>query len=74
MARLVALVVVLAAVVACTSPEAGRTRGGGPGGDVGNHGSIELHAGSKPYYGTPTSGPALLPRPQGTAVAAKSGK
>lgn len=74
MARLVALLVVTAVVVACTSPEATRTRAGGPGADVGNHGPIELHAGSKPYYRTPTSGPTLVPHPQGAAVAATTGK
>jgi len=39
---------------ACASPEAGRTRGGGPGADVRNWGHpVELHAGATPYYETP---------------------
>jgi hypothetical protein len=39
---------------ACTSPEAGRARGGGPGADVKNWGHpVELHAGAQPYYETP---------------------
>lgn len=39
---------------ACASPEARRTRGGGPGGDIGNRGPIvALHAGADPYYRTP---------------------
>ena len=47
---------------ACASPEATRTRGGGPGADVGNHAtSINLH-GSGPggmFYETPTRGQAV---------------
>ena len=40
--------------LACASPEARRTRGGGPGADVGNRGSpVELHAGAQPYHNTP---------------------
>jgi hypothetical protein len=39
---------------ACFSPEAARTRGGGPGADVGNRSdSVELHAGAEPYHQTP---------------------
>ncbi len=49
--RTVALVFV---ITACSSPEAGRTRGGGPGADVKNWGRpVELHAGAEPYYDTP---------------------
>jgi hypothetical protein len=45
---------VLAAAAACASPEATRTRGGGPGADPGNHGSVvRVHAGNKIYYKTP---------------------
>ena len=41
-------------LTACSSPEATRTRGGGPGADVGNRGSpVELHAGAQPYHKTP---------------------
>lgn len=41
-------------MAACTSPESTRTRGGGPGADTGNRGSVALmHEGSKPYAGTP---------------------
>ena len=37
----------LAAVAACASPEAGRSRGGGPGADPGNHGRVvEVHGGA----------------------------
>lgn len=49
--RLIALLVLLAG---CTSPEAERVRGGGPGADVGNRGNpVVMHEGSKPYEGTP---------------------
>ena len=45
---------VLFLVLGCTSPEATRARGGGPGGDKGNRGEVvEMHAGSEPYYKTP---------------------
>lgn len=41
-------------VVACDSPEATRTQGGGPGADTGNRGAVVLmHEGSKPYHETP---------------------
>jgi hypothetical protein len=41
-------------LAACASPEAVRTRGGGPGADVGNRGEpVEMHAGAEPYYETP---------------------
>jgi hypothetical protein len=41
-------------LTACSSPEAARTRGGGPGADVKNWGHpVELHAGAEPYYDTP---------------------
>mgnify|MGYP000148815397 CR=1 FL=1 len=51
--RLMALAAA-ATLVACTSPEADRVRGGGPGADVGNRGDpIVMHEGSRPYEGTP---------------------
>lgn len=38
----------------CSSPEAARTRGGGPGGDVGNRGRVvQMHEGSRPFQDTP---------------------
>ena len=46
----------------CTSPEASRTRGGGPGADVGNRSEVvEMHEGSKPFYETPALIPAAHP-------------
>ena len=41
-------------LLGCESPEVKRARGGGPGADLGYRGeTIELHAGSEPYYRTP---------------------
>ena len=38
----------------CASPEAARVRGGGPGADPGNRGSVvEVRAGAEMYYKTP---------------------
>ena len=56
-------------LVGCTSPEATRARGGGPGADVGNRSEIvEMHEGSKPFYETPsiipTKHPPLAPADQ----------
>ncbi len=49
-----ASVLLAAALVGCASPEAQRTRAGGPGADVGNRGPVVvLHEGAEPYYETP---------------------
>ena len=41
-------------VAGCGSPEATRTRGGGPGADVGNRSAtVEMHEGSRPFWKTP---------------------
>ena len=48
------LLIAVTALAACDSPEATRTRGGGPGADVGNHDKIvEMHEGSRPFWDTP---------------------
>jgi hypothetical protein len=48
------LLAALAVLAACASPEAKRTRGDGPGADVGNRTRIiEFHGGAQPYYKTP---------------------
>jgi len=48
------LALALASVTGCASPEAARVRGGGPGGDPGNHDPVaQLHAGAQMYYRTP---------------------
>ena len=57
--RVALLFAALLALVAC-SPEATRTRGGGPGADVGNHGTpIRLHERTDPAFGAPLVGQAI---------------
>jgi hypothetical protein len=52
--KLALLTIVAAAVAGCTSPEANRSRGGGPGADVGNRRAIvRMHEGSRPFEQTP---------------------
>ena len=50
-----------ATALGCTSPEATRTRGGGPGADVGNHprGDVQIHTEARMYAGTPTEGAGI---------------
>ena len=56
--RLLVALAALLALAACSSPEAGRTRGGGPGADVGNRGEqIELHGVLNPFHNTPLRSP-----------------
>ena len=46
------LALICLGTIAC-SPEAARTRGGGPGADVGNHGTpVQLHGDTRPYHDT----------------------
>lgn len=53
-ARRTGVALLLATAAACASPEAVRVRGGGPGGDTGNHDPVtEVHAGATMYYRTP---------------------
>ncbi len=57
---LLGLVAAALAAGAC-SPEASRTRGGGPGADVGNRwqpSGVDLHGRQNPFYGTPPLAPA----------------
>jgi hypothetical protein len=52
-------------LLGCGSPEATRTRGGGPGADGGNRGpTVSMHEGSEPYFETPRM---LTPRVTGRA-------
>ena len=52
--RRLALTITLVCLAACASPEASRVRGGGPGGDPGNHDRVvDVHAGARMYYRTP---------------------
>jgi len=59
--RSILLPIAAAVAVGCTSPESTRTRGGGPGADLGNHprGPIQIHAGADIYHGTPTQGTGI---------------
>ncbi len=59
--RCVLLVFAAATAVACSSPEASRSRGGGPGADVGNHPrqAVQIHGGANIYYGTRTQGAGI---------------
>ena len=61
------LIPLVAAIAACDSPEASRTRGGGPGADTGNRQAVVLmHEGSKPFAKTPH----LIPSKPGPVEAA----
>jgi hypothetical protein len=60
MKRTAATLVLACSVLAvgCESPEAARTRGGGPGGDPGNRpAQVKMHEGSRQYYETPVKIP-----------------
>jgi len=61
-AAIAALAVASTLAAAACSPEAGRTRGGGPGADTGNRSAdVELHpASSEAYYGTPNLNPRVV--------------
>ena len=62
------LVLAAAALAACTvSPEASRTRGGGPGADTGNRGPVvEMHGPTNPGFEVPAIGKSARAG-QGTA-------
>lgn len=69
MRRFALVLLIAAAVGGCTSPESIRTRGGGPGADVGNRPEVvRMHGGSRPYWKTPVrisaDGPPLEPARQ----------
>jgi hypothetical protein len=69
MKRLVTLIFACAAISSCTSPEAQRQRGGGPGADVNNRPEqVKMHEGSRQYYETPvrigSEAPSLAPSEQ----------
>jgi hypothetical protein len=57
----------LLCMAGCASPEATRTRGGGPGADVGNRGQVvRIHEGARPFENTPKLIPTNHP-PLGSA-------
>jgi Spy/CpxP family protein refolding chaperone len=59
--RLAAAAAVALLLAACAySPEAARTRSGGPGADTGNHAAnLQLHGGNLSAYGEPNLNPRL---------------
>jgi len=60
--NLILLLIASAVLAACDSPETMRSRGGGPGADVGNRGKVvEMHEGSQPFWKTPKIIPAKHP-------------
>jgi hypothetical protein len=62
MSRALTIAALAFVLAGCESPEATRTRGGGPGADTGNRGeTVRMHAGSKPYHGTPRLAAAEAP-------------
>ncbi len=70
-----ALVALLALLAVGCSPESLRTRGGGPGADVGNRylgPSLNIHGPVNPLFGEPASGQAVrVANPTPTAAAGK---
>lgn len=66
MKRMWILLAAGAGIAGCTSPEATRQRGGGPGADIGNRpAQVLMHEGSRQYWETPvripSEGPPLAP-------------
>jgi hypothetical protein len=66
---LITLVAFSSYLAGCASPETARTRGGGPGADVGNRTKfVQMHEGSRPFENTPkiipTKHPPLGPASQ----------
>lgn len=64
----VPLLAICITLAGCESPEAARTRGGGPGADTGNRpATVRMHEGSRQYWETPV----LIP---GESVSLGSGR
>ncbi|MEJ7930907.1 hypothetical protein WG922_13080 [Ramlibacter sp. AN1015] len=62
-------------LAACGSPEAERTQGGGPGGDIGNRPEIvRMHEGSRPYHDTPHLVPGAAPARESASQAREFGR
>jgi hypothetical protein len=67
---IVTFLIACAGVSGCTSPEATRTRGGGPGADVGNRSKVvAMHEGSKPFWNTPVRIPVVHAPPDSASQA-----
>lgn len=79
MRRLGAIALACAVTAGCTSPEATRHRGGGPGGDPGNRpAAVKMHEGSRQYYETPvrisSEAPQLAPSEQARTLSLTDGE
>jgi hypothetical protein len=62
-------------LAACSSPEATRTRGAGPGGDIGNRPEVvRMHEGSRPYHHTPRRVPVTTPELDSASQAREFGR
>ena len=62
MKPLLIVLIVLFYSTGCASPETTRTRGGGPGADLGNRGKVvRLHEGARPFEKTPKIIPTKHP-------------
>ena len=62
MKRFASIALAGAVLAGCSSPEAARRRGGGPGGDPGNRSAdVKMHEGSRQYYETPVRIPSEAP-------------
>jgi len=61
-AIILAALIACGALSACASPEASRSRGQGPGADVGNRPRVvRMHEGSEPFWKTPKHIPGEHP-------------
>jgi hypothetical protein len=66
----ITFIALLCFLAGCASPERTRTRGGGPGADVGNRTKfVDMHEGSRPFYRTPDLIPAKHPSLEGARQA-----
>lgn len=70
---IIAALMACATLSACASPEATRSRGQGPGADVGNRPRVvKMHEGSDPFWNTPrriaVEYPALEPARQASRL------
>jgi hypothetical protein len=75
----IALLVTCTGLASCASPETTRTRGGGPGADVGNRShEVKMHEGSYPYWKTPEriegTHPSLEPARQAQRISLSRGE
>ena len=74
--KLFLVLITFLTISGCASPEVSRTRGGGPGADLGNRSSIvRMHEGANPFEDTPklipTKSPPLEPARQADQLSRK---